>query len=444
MKQHKLATGLLLLSLISGVAYADDTYTADPSTPPPADDNSQLQQYLKALGDYLGYDLSQDVAPYAYMLDPTYSIATAGLQILDAFFGAIPVNSSYTPFTSNNTYQAFNDRSNILFTNYNTPNSGDVSVISGLDEPTSQSAYQNDPVTQAIFNIVGTPSASVCSSDPVSGGIQCLNQNEVMQKVIEDIADSNGNPPGETLYFNSDNISKYISQLNVNTLIAPLMYTNTPKASNSSTGLPGGNQLQQAATFIRYATAAVIPSTTMSDDDYNSLWSQATQSTDGKTTGEINNINASQNQLANYLVSQRVYAAQSSVAISNLYGILAKRMPQDVPSTSADGKSSSTTTSQAFSEFQSATWRLYNPGESSSNNQWVSLINQSSAATVQKETAILLSEINYQLYLNRQMEERILLTNSLQLIQSLTSNQPNVTPLNDANNDATPLTETSG
>ena len=440
MKQHLLATGLLLLSLIGG-AYADDTFTANPSAPPPPDNNQQLQQYIKALGDYLGYDLDQDVTPYAYMLDPTYSIASAGLQILDAFFGAIPVNSSYTPFTSNNTYQAFNDRSNILFTNYNTPNGGDVSVISGLDEPTSQSAYQNDPVTQAIFNIVGTPNTSTCSSDPVSGGLQCLNQNEVMQKVLQDIADSNGNPPGETLYFNSDNISKYISQLNVNTLIAPLMYTKTPQSSNTSTGLPAGNQLQQAATFIRYATAAVIPSTTMSDKDYNTLWSQATQSTDGKTSDQINNINSSQNQLANYLIGQRVYAAQSSVAIRNLYGILAKRMPQDVPSSSANGKTSSTTTSQAFSEFQSATWRLYNPGESSSNNQWVSLINQSSAATVQKETAILLSEINYQLYLNRQMEERILLTNSLQLIQLLMNNPPDVTPVNDTN-DATPSTET--
>jgi intracellular multiplication protein IcmX len=105
-------------------------------------------------------------------------------------------------------------------------------------------------------------------------------------------------------------------------------------------------------------------------------------------------------------------------------------MPQKVPTTSADGKSTTTTTSQAFNEFQSATWRLYDPAQSSSDNQWVNLINQSSAATVQKETAILLSEINYQLYLNRQMEERILLTNSLQLILSLMNNKPNTVPLN--------------
>ena len=88
MKQHLLATGLLLLSLIGG-AYADDTFTANPSAPPPPDNNQQLQQYIKALGDYLGYDLDQDVTPYAYMLDPTYSIASAGLQILDAFLAPV-------------------------------------------------------------------------------------------------------------------------------------------------------------------------------------------------------------------------------------------------------------------------------------------------------------------------------------------------------------------
>ena len=127
----------------------------------------------------------------------------------------------------------------------------------------------------------------------------------------------------------------------------------------------------------------------------------------------------------------RVYAAQSSVAISNLYGVLSKRMPQTVPS--ADGKSN-TTSSEALSEFQTATWRLYNPSEKNSDNQWVNLINQSSAATVEKEMAILLSEINYQLYLNRQMEEKNLLTNSVLLVQSLMSNKPNPAPLNGQDN----------
>jgi intracellular multiplication protein IcmX len=73
-----------------------------------------------------------------------------------------------------------------------------------------------------------------------------------------------------------------------------------------------------------------------------------------------------------------------------------------------------------------ATWRLYNPSSSStgSTTQWVDQINTASSATVQKEIAVLLSEINYQMYLTRQQEERLLLTNSLQLIQSMIASKP--------------------
>lgn len=45
-------------------------------------------------------------------------------------------------------------------------------------------------------------------------------------------------------------------------------------------------------------------------------------------------------------------------------------------------------------------------------------------ATVQKEIAVLLAEINYQMYLDRQIQERILLTNSIMLLQNLKAAQP--------------------
>jgi intracellular multiplication protein IcmX len=89
---------------------------------------------------------------------------------------------------------------------------------------------------------------------------------------------------------------------------------------------------------------------------------------------------------------------------------------------------SKTQTSQALSEFKMATRRLYDPSKSSNDsanpdesNQWVTLINDASSGTVQKEIAILLSEINYQLYLSRQQDERALATLSLMLIQSLSA-----------------------
>ena len=90
-------------------------------------------------------------------------------------------------------------------------------------------------------------------------------------------------------------------------------------------------------------------------------------------------------------------------------------------STPADSSQKSSTSSQALSEYQLASWRIYDPTH---QQQWIDQLNTASAATVQKEIAILLSEMNYQLYLNRQQEERILLTNSIQLLQALTMNKP--------------------
>ena len=132
-------------------------------------------------------------------------------------------------------------------------------------------------------------------------------------------------------------------------------------------------------------------------------------------------IKEARHDLMNYLLRRNVYAAQTSLPTSNFYRSLNARMPQAV--TSTDG-TTSTSTSQAFNEFVMATWRLYSP-TAASGEQWVDKINTASAATTQKEIAIILSEINYQIYLSRQTQERLLLTNSLIALQSAANNQPN-------------------
>lgn len=48
------------------------------------------------------------------------------------------------------------------------------------------------------------------------------------------------------------------------------------------------------------------------------------------------------------------------------------------------------------------------------------MINTASPATVEKEMALLLAEINYQLYQMRQQQEKIILTNSIFLLNNLT------------------------
>ena len=88
-------------------------------------------------------------------------------------------------------------------------------------------------------------------------------------------------------------------------------------------------------------------------------------------------------------------------------------------------------TSQALNEFNMATYRLFAPSNtnnsgmtggsatSNSTSPWQDMINTASTPVIQKETALLLAEINYQLYLMRQQQEKLLLTNSLLLVGNL-------------------------
>lgn len=426
---RKLWMSLVLIAL-SLPGYCEDI-VPNPDAPPGEANDDTLTKYVKVLGEYLGYDLEKATTPMEAMLDYTFSIAKTGQQVLNVFFAAIPVNATFLEFSSNSSYQNFNTQANVLFTDYHTPNGQAVSVAKLLDNP----AYQDDPVSQAVLNLVSTPNDLLCPSSGDSSD-DCLNQTDVMNTVIKDIVDKDGVPPGETMYFSKKNSETFLSQLNVNTLISPLIYATTSEAEQSANNLPAKSQEQQAFEFVRYATAAVLPIDTMSQADYQALRNQAKTSPDGLDQAGIDSINSAKKELASYLIGLRVYAAQSSVAISNLYGILAKRMPQ---AGSTDANGNATPTSQAFNEFQSATWRLYNPDpKATANGQWVDQINAGSPATIQKEIAILLSEMNYQLYLNRQQEERILLTNSLALIQLMANNKPNIAPLNGGNSASAP------
>ena len=105
--------------------------------------------------------------------------------------------------------------------------------------------------------------------------------------------------------------------------------------------------------------------------------------------------------------------------------MLSKRLPQN-----ESVSENPLLTSQALSEFTMATWRLYNPADTDpSKKQWLDKINDASSATLQKEMVTLLAEINYQLYLNRQQEERLLLTNTMLLLQNARASQPTASSL---------------
>lgn len=404
----------------------------------------QLLTYFQNFGGYLGYDvtvpanaqnntngnpLSQTLLNLAYA-QPTQT------NLFYTVLGATPVNAftntlaQFVP-ESNNT---INNYSNAVFNlqKYSTPNQqgAGVSVSSSID----QKPYQPDPVNQAILNILGIPDPSFCSQPNASTMAYCqtstasqgpLTTSQVPLNVIGESL------PSPQVLFDPGYIQLFMSQLNSNTLTGPLLYSTEASQSTkaNTNGLTAGNQAQEAANFIRYAAASITPIKLPNYQDYDMVYTNTLKTQDPTAQQKA------QANLSNYLTRLRTFAAQNSVGLSNLYYIMSKRLPQN--ETSSGGPT--TQTSQALNEFNMATWRLFNPSSNPQNNpsgasttgagtssttQWMNQINNASTATVEKEIAILLAEINYQMYLDRQIQERLLLTNSILLLQNTRLAQP--------------------
>lgn len=439
------STVLPILFLITALpmaqaGYADDStvYTTTPVNQLGDGEVSSaaMAKYLYNLGGELGFDLKNAVSTpiSTLLLNPPTILESIAAATLITMMGAIPVDASpldpslanFVP-SNNATYTAFNSLSNNTFLSYSSPTgtSSGATVSPLLDQQT----YQSDPVSQFILNLMSTPNRTYCmdgtgtkwlnNNSQKIGDCDYLYDHKMLSNVVGSIPATPFLPP------NTKN--PIINDLNSNTLLAPLMYTttsgNSASGSQTNPGLTGKNQAQQANNFIRYATGAVIPIETPTQANYNNLLMAINSPANDRLTKE-----AAIAVLDNYFAGMRVYAAKTSVPVSNLYYILSKRLPQ----ASSNSGGTSNGTSQALSEMAMATRRMYDPAAlATGKSQWVTQINNASAATVQKEMAILLSEINYQLYLNRQQEERLLLTNSLMLLESLKQSLPDV-PMSDS------------
>ena len=437
---------VLLTSALSNPIYADDSTASDVQ---PGGNGSNLASYLLNLGAYLGYNLSQQppnvasplLSSTCMQLFGSASACTGGggnsqlpffTAALDVLLGSIPVNPLYSQFvpTSNATYSALNAFANASFPSYSSTSSQQgantsISANSAVD----QQSFQQDPVSQAVLNILGTPDYSYCmnySGSQWTGGDSTTSSNYPQCKYLyqyQIMGNAVGTLPNPDQLISYPYNQQFLSQLNSNTLLAPLLYSTTSSNSSASNlkspgsqnnGLTAQTQLQQAANFIRYASGSVVPLSLPQLKDYNTLYMQATNATNNVPLSAQIQAQAS---LTQYLAKLRVFAAQSSIAYSNLYYIFSKRLPQNTSSSSANA------TSEALNEFTMATWRLYTPG-GSANNNWLEQINKAPSATVQKEMVTLLAEINYQLYLSRQQQERLLLTETMILLQNTRAGQP--------------------
>lgn len=382
-----------------------------------AENLKKLVEYLKNLGRYLGYDITQEGrAPKDNLLSPSF-IQLTQLYAFNTLLGAKPVNAFSEALarlfpSAKKAYESLNIYANYTFKsppyNVQARDQGGITVTPLIDQQT----YQPDPVTQAILNMLSTPDKTYCmdyEGKTWNENCKLLYQSKVMANVL------GGELPKPTEFFSYKFNEQVLPQLNSNVLLGPYLYSlESIGGDQKKEGLVAENQAQAAANFIRYAASIVNPPPLPTLEQYNKLYYQAKNA-----DNEVSRKNA-EAALTNYLTSLRVFAAQSSVGLSNLYYMLSKRMPQNVGGTQTNN------TSQALSEFTMATWRLNNPEESAADKQWVNQLNQASPATIQKEIAILLAEINYQLYLSRQQNERLLLTNSILLLQNARNLQPSL------------------
>jgi intracellular multiplication protein IcmX len=393
----------------------------------------EVAKLITNLGAFLGYSIGAPTPPTpnsSLITSPTQTITSLQNLIL-LQLGTIMSPTIVDPNNSEAT--ALNGKTNVIYKQYNTPStSGTNTETSGSQATLTVSPlidvppYQANPVSQSILNLTTTPDISNClqisCANPSSKNdtlvVKCCAEKTPVYRTQIGINVLGNIPTPETMY--SPLATAINNEMNANTLIEPqelAVNSKTPSPQGKSgsgdsntpptIGLIANNQAQEAENFIRYATEAVSPPEQATYETYQNYYNTATKIPKNPTADQLKKAANAQTLLSNYLSSWRSFTAQKSVAVSNLYHILSKRMPQP--------GSANQTSSQALSEFNMATKRLYDP--KSDGKQWINEINTASPATVQKEIALLLAEMNYQLYLNRQDQERLLLTNSIILMR---------------------------
>jgi hypothetical protein len=450
--------GLLLVA--QPLAYAEDKYefNKDPkaSTDSEAEILKKIFQSIVNFGASFGFKISPEGDNQNDFSNPMTDLKVfqnIEMNVVKDLFYVVSRNNNFqTLFGDDSTYSAFDKLSTNLFSTY--PMVYSYLDINQSTQPSQTEKNDISPVTQYVLNILNYTPWDVCidygsgknNYYQKDGGYNYLDVTIIYNslfntqltsspypvncKTIKDLSDSTITdniikkgtyfyPPGYSDSTSQDkpdylNLSK---KLDSSVFLSPLIYQSGSDASGSDAE---NDQLKNAQAFVRYISGSILP---------------PSGPTAFLMTKMINTIKTSNDSavvmryfttLGNYVLSTRIFAARQSIGIANIYEILSKRMPIPSSSNGLNGASNQKT-SQALNEFNMATYRLFVPsnsggtgGQSSSTSTapWQDMINTASSSVIQKETALLLAEINYQLYLMRQQQEKILLTNSLFFMSS--------------------------
>lgn len=419
MKKWKSNFILILLCLNMHVANADEPCKTQMEC------LHKLTEYLSNLTGNLGYKPETPPATIEDKMPNYESLAKNEQSNIALYLGAIipPIFSSTatsaTKFniipdnTESATFINKNSASILLAADDNGKNVAKMQMVGKI----AASPPQPDPMTQSLLTMLSTQ-PSQCAYASNTGASKCKEP----ELNAADLQKQNANLPESLVNFynndSNDNSQMVATVLNSNSLITPFIVTDgaampLQKPDNSL----GGDKppsidvtAQQASTFIQYVAGTMIP-LDLPSPSLLTLYSP--KDTDTYPAFKV--------VLDNYILQVRTYIARLSVGLGNLYSILAKRMPQK----DANGVQSS----EALMEYKMATWRLFEAANEKNPQKWLDSINKASPASVQKEMTVLLAEINYQLYLSRQQQERLLLNNSILLLATLSSTAPKDTDL---------------
>jgi hypothetical protein len=452
--------GLIFVSQPQAYAAAYD-FNTNPNTPP--DSQAQiLNKIFKSLvnfGSSFGFKISPEENNPNGFTNPMPDLKifkTIEMNVVRHLFYVMSRNNNFqTLFGDDSTYAAFDKLGENLFSKY--PMVFNYIDVKQQSSNAEQGTKQDiNPVTQYVLNILNFTPWDVCVKSDKNNfyqadGFNYLNVMIIYNSIFNTKFDSNGAPlasidckaiQGISDTSKQDNIFKQGTYFNFpgynNTASSSnstkIDYSNLSKKLDSSTFLSPliyktgeddeNNQLKSAQAFFRYITGSVTPppgpSAVLMSKMVNTI----------KTSNDPTTAMRYFITLGNYILSTRIYAARQSVGIQSIYEILSKRMPISDSTSSLDGAQNKPT-SQALNEFNMATYRLFAPSNTNNNGMtggsatsnstspWQDMINTASTPVIQKETALLLAEINYQMYLMRQQQEKLLLTNSLLLVGNL-------------------------
>ncbi|NBX84308.1 MAG: hypothetical protein EBQ95_01705 [Gammaproteobacteria bacterium] len=440
-----LSAGLLSLSHAEGET---PSYSATSAGTSQDDNITTLRKHVDNLGGFFGFLISntppniQDQASkYNAQLLNLEQMQKGQSALVSQLFSASVINATFNTFFAGSPYQALNSLSNTGF-NQNNFSRAKIDAPSQTEQPIS-------PVSQLLLNQLSVTPDDFC--------FEQQNNNPSLYNWKKDCAypftsslylanelglnvDSSSFAPSNSRFRYNDfttfgdsitpnifyptksgdqNTSQnpnlaLLNQVDASLITSPLIYTKDSGSASTqqgqSQGLIPSTQLQAAQTVARHLSGTTAPVTLASQASINS------------TLMKIKSANDVKAQLSTFrtfgvfMMNLKTYSARMSVGLQNIYNMIGKRLP-------TQSGSDQTSSSQAMNEFTMATYRLYSPpstdGSSTAASNWQTMINNASPMTIQKETVMLLAEINYQLYLMRQQQEQLLLTQSVTLLNSL-------------------------